>query len=216
MTRAAIDRSRQHDLFRPAQASPVTVIGGGGIGSPLVLALAKMGVEDLTVFDFDAVGDENLASQWYRTEDVGKPKVAALSESARAYAGVDLKVRAERYEDQPLEGVVIAAVDSMAVRARIWEQVKLNPSVDLYVDARMGGLVGIVLGTRPCDPDDIRRYESRLYPDDQVAPEPCTSRAIVFNTMGIAAVVSGSLRKWWTDGTVVPIRTLDWDALTVL
>lgn len=216
MTRAGLNRSRQHDLFRVEQSSPVMMIGAGGIGSAAALELAKMGVEDLTVFDFDRVEDENLNSQWYLLDDVGKPKVEALAAGVRSSAGFDLKARCERYEDQPLEGVVIAAVDSMAVRSKIWEQVKLNPSVDLFIDARMGGLVALVQAVRPCDPDDIRRYEARLHGDDAAAQEPCTGRAIVFNTFGVASIISAILRRWWVDGELIPMRTIDWSTLTML
>ncbi len=216
MTRPGLNRSRQYDLFRVEHASPVTLIGAGGIGSAAAMELAKMGVMDLTVYDFDAVEEENLNSQWYREADVGKAKVAALAEGVRAYAGFDPKIRDERYEDQPLGGTVIAAVDSMAVRRKIWEQIKLNPSVELFIDGRMGGLVSQVLAVRPCDPDDIRRYESLLHKDEDVAQEPCTGRAIVFNTFGIASIISAILRKWWVDGVLIPMRTLDWDSLTML
>lgn len=211
-----IDRSRQYDLFRPEQASPVTVIGVGGVGSALAIALAKMGVPELAVYDFDVVGDENLASQWYRARDIGRPKAEAIAEAAREYASADIDARGERYEDQPLRGAVIAAVDSMDMRLRIWEQVKLNPDVELFVDARMGGLIGLVLAARPCDPDDIRFYESRLYASSEAASDPCTSRAIVFNTMALGAWIAGTLRRWWVRGDVVPIRTLDLDGMTVL
>lgn len=213
---SGINRSRQSDLFRPQQAlSKVTVIGLGGIGSPTALILAKMGAE-LTILDFDTVEEHNLASQLYRREDVGLAKVDALAAQLESYAGAHPETRNERYVDQPLSGLVIAAVDSMEVRKQIWEQVRLNPAVDLFIDTRMGGLVGFLLTARPCNPNDIRWYEKQLFPSSEAASEACTARAIAFNSFGIAAMVAATVRRWWVEGERHPILRMDWGCLNFL
>lgn len=210
-----LNRSRQLDLFRPDQAlSPVTVIGAGGIGSPTVLLLAKMGVPRVEVFDFDTVEEHNLPSQLYRLEDIGKTKVSAIAEIVRVFASAEIEARAERYEDQPLEGVVVCAVDSMDARLRIWEQVKLNPNIDLYVDARMGANDALLLTARPCDPYDIAGYERHLYPSSEATQVPCTARAIVYNTFGIASMVAATVRRWWIDGERSGVIRMDFASLT--
>ena len=213
---SGINRSRQSDLFRPEQAlSGVTVIGLGGIGSPTAMILAKMGVE-LTIIDFDTVEEHNLASQHYRREDVGLNKVDALSAELERHAGVRPQTRNERYVDQPLSGLVIAAVDSMDVRKQIWEQVRMNPAVDLFIDTRMGGMVGLLLTARPCNIDDVSWYEKQLYPSSEASREACTSRAIAFNTFGIAAMVAATVRRWWVEGERHPILRMDWGCLNFL
>ncbi len=210
-----LNRSRQHDLFRPEQAlAPVTVIGAGGIGSAVVMLLAKMGVPDLAVFDADTVEEHNLASQLYRREDIGKPKAKAIADIARSFAGVEIDARAERYERQPLSGVVVSAVDSMDTRLSIWENVRWNPAVELYVDGRMAGNIAVLYAVRPCDPDGVRRYERRLYPSSEATPVPCTARAIVYNTFGIASAVGATLRRWWIEGEVTPILWMDFGSLS--
>ncbi|WP_434809940.1 ThiF family adenylyltransferase [Microbacterium sp. bgisy189] len=61
---------------RRLAAAHVAVIGAGGLGSPVILALAAAGVGTLTVIDHDDVDLSNLQRQvLHRTTDVGAPKV---------------------------------------------------------------------------------------------------------------------------------------------
>src|SRR6478735_4383075 len=61
---------------RRLAAAHVAVVGAGGLGSPVVLALAAAGVGTLTVIDDDAVEASNLQRQvMHRVQDVGRPKI---------------------------------------------------------------------------------------------------------------------------------------------
>jgi molybdopterin-synthase adenylyltransferase len=61
------------------------IIGMGGLGCPASLALAQGNVRRLTLVDGDRVELSNLPRQpWYRTEDVGRPKVEVAEERLRA------------------------------------------------------------------------------------------------------------------------------------
>src|SRR5512142_8637 len=210
----SLNRSRQFDLFRPEQAlSSVTLIGAGGVGSAIGMLRAKMGVPELSVFDFDMVEGHNLPSQLYRREDIGRSKVEALAEIAKSFADGQVVARAERYADQPLSGLVISAVDSMDVRLSIWERLRWNPDVALYVDTRMGGNLAVIHCVRPCDPDDVKRYEQHLYPSREASDVPCTARAIAYNTFGVASMVGAIVRRWWLHGEVPKSLQMDFDNL---
>jgi sulfur-carrier protein adenylyltransferase/sulfurtransferase len=68
---------------RRLAAAHVAIIGAGGLGSPLVLALASAGVGRLTVIDDDVVEISNLHRQViHRLTDVGSPKVASAARVA--------------------------------------------------------------------------------------------------------------------------------------
>lgn len=211
-----LNRSNQTDLFRPDQAdAPATIIGAGGIGSIAAVALAKMGVA-ATILDFDDVDGANLASQFYRHRDVGRPKPEAIADIIGEFADMPARPRCERYVDQPLSGLVIAAVDTMSARRAIWESVKWNPSVDLLIDGRMGGQVGVRYAIRPCDPDHVRRYEQTLFSDERAAPEPCGARAIAYTSFICGGFVAKAARDWWVKRSVPGCFRFDLDSLTFL
>lgn len=76
---------------RRLRAAHVAVIGAGGLGSPVILALAAAGVGTLTVVDDDVVDATNLQRQViHRREDVGRPKVES---AVRAAAGLAPETR---------------------------------------------------------------------------------------------------------------------------
>ena len=188
---------RQLDILDPEKLArlTVTVIGAGAVGSFTTVALAKMGLSDLTVYDDDLVTDHNLPNQFYREVDVGRPKVEALAEIVQAFAGIGIKAGQERYTDQPLSGLVVSAVDSMEARRTIWRRVRMNPAVDLFIDARLGAEVARVFTVDPTDPDDLRQYQASLHSSDDAFQAPCTARATVYCAAGISALIASTVRQ---------------------
>lgn len=64
-----------------------TVVGAGGLGGPLALALGSAGIE-LTIVDPDVVEVSNLHRQiQFTTADVGKPKATLLAAAVVARGG---------------------------------------------------------------------------------------------------------------------------------
>ncbi|MGH7407411.1 MAG: ThiF family adenylyltransferase [Candidatus Methylomirabilales bacterium] len=211
-----MDLYRQQDLIEPDQLDvPVTVVGCGGIGSFVVLALAKMGCRALAAYDDDRVEPHNIPNQAYRLSDVGRLKVEALADFVRDVAGAPLKIRAERVREQRLQGVVVTAVDTMADRREIWLRgIRYRAGVPLYLDARMGAEVARILTVRPADPDDVRRYEASLYADEEAVLLPCTAQAIVYTGFSIAGLVAGQIKKFLTGEPLKGELILDHKTLT--
>jgi hypothetical protein len=174
----------------------VTVIGAGGIGSPTTLALSKMGVQKINVYDDDTVENHNLPNQMYRFSDLYKHKVHGLFEICKDFTGIEINPIPERLKDQRLTGVVISGVDSMESRKIIWDQVKYRPAINLYIDARMGAEVARIHTVKPCDPDSIKWYETTLYDDKESSEEPCTARAVIYNVFTISSLVANQVKKF--------------------
>jgi molybdopterin/thiamine biosynthesis adenylyltransferase/rhodanese-related sulfurtransferase len=66
-------------------AASVLVVGAGGLGSPVLAALAGAGVGRLTVLDHDRVEESNLHRQpLYRMADLGRLKVEAARDALLA------------------------------------------------------------------------------------------------------------------------------------
>lgn len=192
------DYLRQLDILNPNMITfPVTLVGCGGIGSPAALLLAKMGCSQITLIDDDTVEDHNLPNQVYPLTAVGKTKVQACKTMIKSFADCQVKVIPQKFSGQfKLSGVVISGLDSMKARKAVWEAVKFNVDVPLYIDGRIGGEVLQVFTVLPSQIEDIEFYEPALFSDEEAQELPCTARAIMYTGFVIAGIIASQLKKW--------------------
>jgi hypothetical protein len=195
-SRVVVDYWRQTSIVTPDELPAVTVIGAGGIGSFTLLALAKMGVTNLVVYDDDKVESHNIPNQLYTLDSIGVDKVAASAMMCLDLAGVITTNIRRRFADDSVNGVVVSGVDSMSSRSDIWKRMKFNVKVPLYIEARMGAEVSRIHSVNPCDPDACEWYETTLYSDEDSIEAPCTERAIIYNGFAIAALIANQVKKY--------------------
>lgn len=212
----SVDYWRQLDIVTPDCLPAVTVVGAGGIGSFTLLALAKMGVTDLTVFDDDKVENHNIPNQLYSLKSIGEYKARQAVNTCLEYAGVNALASCIKFDAHKTAGVVISGVDSMASRKDIWSLVKHKPAIKLYIEARMGAEVSRIYTIDPCDPDGVGFYEQFLYDDDHASDEPCTAKAIIYNGFGIAAFIAGQVKKWSKREELCKEIIFDFKTLTLM
>lgn len=106
------------------QAARVLVIGAGGLGCPILLYLAAVGVGRLTIIDADTVDVSNLQRQvLFTTEDAGKPKaetaarrLAALNPLIEVVPVVARLTRSNALELISAHDVVVDGSDNFATR----------------------------------------------------------------------------------------------------
>ena len=180
---------RQLGILSPEEYldKKIVLIGAGGIGSHVAHELARMGIS-FNVFDHDDVEDHNLSNQLgYQERDLGFKKTEALLLSMPDYCVNNNNYIALFWQGQQCEEIVISGVDSMNAREEIWQYIKNNPTVKLYIDARMGGEVYQVFAIDPCNAAHIAKYEETL--GRVVDPDPCTERAIAYNLFGVASKI---------------------------
>lgn len=181
--------TRHLDILKPKIAN-ITVIGAGGIGSALVMMLAKMGFTGLTVYDFDRIDDVNIGSQWYRISDIGQLKVEALKSLVKDFAGVEINAIPQKTDGKGLQTeVLILAVDSIEARAEIAK----NASYEYLIDGRMGGETFSVYNYLGVEKDDY--LKDRIFPSEEAVQLPCTAKAICYNTFGIASFLANQVKK---------------------
>jgi molybdopterin/thiamine biosynthesis adenylyltransferase len=195
--------SRQVGIVNPddIRNEAVLVIGAGAIGSWTTLALARVGYNDITVYDNDTVDEVNLATQFFRSCDVKRPKVNALAEGINSYCDLEIDTHNELYDGQEFRSIVISCVDSMQARHDIWKHIKMKPNVNCYIDARMGGVNMNIYTICPTDMDDIALYEECLWPPEEVVHVDCSRKAICYNVNTISSFVVNNLIKCILKGT---------------
>lgn len=213
-----MDFLRQLDILNPDMiVYPITIIGVGGIGSPLVWILAKMGCKKITLYDPDRVEAHNLPNQFYRLADVNRLKVEAVRESVLQFAGTEITAIPELFEGQrALEGIVILGVDSMKSRREIWRHLRFNLKVPLYLDGRMGGEVVQVFTVRPSQLEDIEAYEESLFSDEEASNLPCSAQSIIYSVVVLGGLIASQIKKWIRKEEYSPKITLDLKTMTLL
>jgi molybdopterin/thiamine biosynthesis adenylyltransferase len=198
-----IDYTRQRSWFDPNEhRAEVTIVGCGGIGSFTAFALAKLGVQQLRLLDFDTVEEHNIPNQMFEPDQVGQTKAMSLAEAIFAVTSTtEVATYEQRISDGvPLSRVVISALDSMEARDELWRAVKLKPQVDLLLDGRLAGQKVVLYAACPMDMADIAGYEATLYSDDEAEQDSCTARSIIDVGFGIASLMTRAVRKYYAEG----------------
>ena len=146
----------QHKLA----ASSVLVVGAGGLGGPLLYALAGAGVGRLVIVDGDTVSLSNLNRQFlFDQADLGRPKAEAAARRLSAFnpdlrvegveAWLDEKTGMELLADCQL---AVAAVDNLPARLALNAAcAKKNiPLVNGGVEGWYGSVQAVEFGKTPC------------------------------------------------------------------
>lgn len=194
---------RQESLTRQLDLIPleclsrsITVIGAGAIGGWTILSLAKMGFENITVYDFDTVDTVNMSSQLYRFKDIGKPKVTALQEIVEEFTNIKIMTVNDKYTTKLLStDIVISAVDSMSVRKQIWDTNKSSGLIKKLIDPRMGSETALLYVMNPNDDKDIQSYEKTLYTDENAVAEPCTRKSTQYCALVLSGLICSEIKS---------------------
>ncbi|RDU58509.1 thiamine biosynthesis protein ThiF [Helicobacter sp. MIT 99-5507] len=104
----------------------VAVCGLGGLGSHIAIMLARSGVGNLNLIDFDIVEPSNLNRQSYMIEDLGKFKTEALKEQiSKINPFIEVRIHTLRIDENNikdlfvLDDIVCEAFDSAAAKAML-------------------------------------------------------------------------------------------------
>lgn len=209
--------AHQANLFDPQIARPVIIAGAGSIGSMTALALAKMGVSEITVWDDDVVSSHNAPMSLYRGQDVARKKVDVLSELLKAMSGIEVKTVSEMHSDQPLRNAtVIACVDTMSARLGLWKQVKGQITVDLFIDTRTVESYAEVYAVSPRLAEECEQYEATLYSDETAARQTCGTHGVMYVSMSVAAAVAATAAQYWTAGRKKWCHAVKCDTLEIV
>lgn len=202
---------RQAGLFDPRsyEQTRVVIIGTGGIGSAICVALAKMGIKRFDLYDHDMVEEHNIANQMFRKEDIGTKKVHAIGEIMKSFAPDEIEVveHASKFTNKKSVGsddpIVITSVDSLKARKEIF--MSAGSRAQLVVDPRMGGnFMSIWCVQEGMPPEILGEYLETM--DRPAAPLPCTMQAIAYTMNGCAAFVCSAIRNHLV-GNKVPFHT---------
>lgn len=162
--RAALEARQGKDLVEVLSRATVAVCGLGGLGSHIALALARAGVGNLILIDFDRVEVSNLHRQQYKAAQVGQYKTEALAENLREAAPyVSLQTHCVRLTRENCSAllapadVICEAFDGAEAKAMLTDRV-LACFPERYLVAASG-----MAGLDPANAIQTRRLTRRFY-----------------------------------------------------
>ena len=137
-----MDTAKFYDFFRPENClEDIHIIGCGAVGSTLATELARYGLQNFVLYDFDTVTSHNIANQAYVAEDIGHLKTEALAkEMLRINPEMSghLRTVSSGWNGQRLTGYVFLCVDNIDLRRQIAENNRYNKFIKAMFDFRMG------------------------------------------------------------------------------
>jgi sulfur carrier protein ThiS adenylyltransferase len=140
----------QNELRIKLKDKTVGIAGCGGLGSNAAIALARIGIGNLVIVDFDRVEESNLNRQYYFREQIGNLKVEALAVNI-SKIDQTINVEMHAFKIQPSEikmlfgkcDVIIEAFDladaKIMLVETVMEQLPLTP---IIVGNGMAGIGG--------------------------------------------------------------------------
>ena len=184
-----IDPLRHMSVFSPDKwgTRRVDVIGAGATGSKVVISLAKLGITNIHVWDFDTVEAHNIGNQLFGNDDIGKLKVEALKDIVLRQTGTTITTHNERVDGkQELGHVVFLLTDTMSSRKEIFAKgLKFKARTKLVIETRMGSNGGRIHTINPSKLPEIKGWEGTLYDDDAAEISACGTSISVGPTAGI-------------------------------
>lgn len=128
------------EFFDPAKCKDkIHIIGCGSVGSTVAELLARFGLTNVSLYDFDTVEEHNLANQMFTTKNLYKPKLEGVFDrwvEINPAAAKSIKLYGDGWDGQKLSGYVFLCVDNIELRKRIAEENKYNINIKAMFDFR--------------------------------------------------------------------------------
>lgn len=135
-----MDRSKILEFFDATEYNyAYHIIGCGAIGSHVCEELARIGVPEVHLYDFDTVNAHNITNQMFKFEDIGDTKVHACAMAMKAI-NPDIKIHGHLkglQEPYVVNGICILCVDDIDLRRKIVKANYYNPYCKAFLDFRM-------------------------------------------------------------------------------
>jgi sulfur carrier protein ThiS adenylyltransferase len=180
-----------HEKVRGAR---VGIAGLGGLGSHAALALARVGVGELVLADFDVVEPSNLNRQCYFVRQIGRTKTEALAETIRE-ANPHVRLRLHPVRIVPSNVAELFAGCSVLVEAfdTAEEKAMLVETALAVLDETVVVAASGLAGYGPGQDLGVRRLGPRFFVVGDLVSEARPFRGLMAPRVGVAAHLQANL-----------------------
>ena len=190
--------SKQEKLFNPEKTQPKCYIYGcGSGGSHITIGLAKIGIKNITVYDYDTVEETNVPAQFFTLTSAKEKqlKTEAIKRLAKEMTGTNINTVTLKIDDTfnpeiTSNSIHILAVDSIEIRKLLANKLKDYPV--FVIDGRIGGFNYEKYSLR-ADSDNFDKYLKTL--EGTFAETPCGEKCLWANNTLIASKIIADVIK---------------------
>ncbi len=187
---------RHLEFFNPIEVKEkVSIIGVGAVGSHIANNLARLGIKEITIYDFDNVEDHNIPNQMFFEDQIKMSKTDAVKTTLlRINPDIIINIK-EKYENEELKGHVFICVDSIDVRNKIYKNNEYNMDLITVYDTRIGlesGQVYSAIWNNPKHQKGIFDASDFKKEEVEVPVSACGSKLAVLTTVQLAATFATS------------------------
>lgn len=216
----SISFERQRGILDPDTASKhhVTICGLGTVGSNAAVQLAKLGVMNFTLIDFDVIERHNIPSQAFDVHDLGRVKAEACREAVKE---VSPSARVKIITD-PLKGyewfdtgIVILAVDSISLRRKLFETCVRHRLHSLMIDVRMNANNMQMWAIEPNTEEELDKYRGTLHSSAENVSAPCGGRTFAPVGAMSGAMIAQTVTKMMNSIEYAYYTYFDMDSMTL-
>ncbi len=191
---------RQSKYYIPGQHNkPVTIVGCGSLGGNIAVALAKLGLNNFTLWDFDTVEPHNIPNQPFDQAHLTMHKVIAvrdmICEQYPNSSRPTVLTYEERFTDSctiPAGTIIINTADNITVRRLVADKA---PEDSFIIDARSGP---DSFNLYFCDKNSNQEWEfynNSFFDEAEGVGGGCGAQSTVFGNLAITALaVNGYVR----------------------
>ena len=132
--------AKSFEFFDPGMfQDQIHIIGCGSVGSTVAELLARFGLVNFCLYDFDVVEEHNLVNQMFTRDDLYKDKVQAVEKHLKDInSDVNCELFVEGWKKHKLSGYVFLCVDNIDLRREIVTDNKFNNTIKAMFDFRTG------------------------------------------------------------------------------
>ena len=150
--------------YKKLKEARIGIAGAGGLGSNVAVSLARIGVGNLTLVDFDRVEESNLNRQYFFRSQLGAYKVDALKENILAISkDINIETYKEKIDSTNIDkffsqvDILVEALDDPNYKALL-----ISEFLSKYPEKKLVGASGIE-GYRSSNTIKTKRMSKNFY-----------------------------------------------------
>jgi len=197
------ERFKNAAWHEPLKERSITIIGAGGIGSWLCLFIARAGIRDIFLYEYDTVSLLNLGGQMFPTSHESLLKTKAVEDNISKFAdrhGV-INDMGKFEEGSVVSNIVITCADDMNIRKQAFDTWKNNGSRELFIDGRMAAESGEMFCITPENED---KYMDYWFPPEEANEQPCALKATTHCGSMLAGLITAAITNYFAYPRKVP------------